>query len=185
MPLAVSAQPGSSLQIKATLALTGRLGGTRRQRRVQIVKTHQLVGLNCFDMRPGTFTNGQVSSKIDYVFTRGICVDKQSKEFRPHQDFPLIADQTIFHVPLVSSLSLHWFRKYTTKRTRTATLHKREQCHYARARTTAAWQAYSTQIQHLLQWDWGTSARQLEEMHSAIREEFDEHFPPPGRRPST
>lgn len=101
-------------------------------------------------MHMGTFTNGQVSTKIDFVFTRSICVDKQSKEFRPYQDFPLIADCTSFHVPLIGSLPTHWHRKYTTKRARTVTLRQREQCHYARAGDTDTWHAYVEQLQPLL-----------------------------------
>ena len=152
---------------------------------VQFVKTHQLIGLNRFDTHMG-FTNGQVTSKIAFVFTRSICADKQSKEFRPHQDFPLLADSTCFHVPLISSMPLHWPRKYIAKRYRTVTLHQREQCHYARAAGTDAWTAFEHQMQELLQPPWKTTATHLEQVHAQIRLLFDLHFPPQGcPQPST
>lgn len=88
----------------------------------RIVKQHRLVGLNCFQARQGTFTNGRHSSRIDYVFTRIACVDKYAKEFRPQRDFPLLANQVSYHLPLSSSIALRWHRKYAQTRSSTITL---------------------------------------------------------------
>ena len=146
----------------------------------RIVKQHRLVGLNCFRAHQGTFTNGRHSSRIDFVFTRHACVDKYAKEYRPQHDFPLIANQVSYHLPLSSSIALTWHRKFAQHKSSVISLRQRERAHYAKEHSSGEWTLFAQQAQALFEEDWTQSVTTVSAMHTQLRSNFMDSFPRAG-----
>lgn len=105
---------------------------------VQLAK-HRVVALLMAKLHP----------KLTMSSPGGLVLINKPRSFFPIK-CPLLADCATFHVPVISSILLHWPRRCTHKRP-TVTLNHREQCHHAKADAVPSWQHYAQALTPLLE----------------------------------
>ena len=85
-----------------------------------------------------------------------------------------------YHMPLSSSMAIHWHRKIAHTRPTTIALQQRERAHRAKETSSGSWTEFADRAKDLFAEDWSASMHTVQSMHTRLRQHFAESFPPAG-----